>query len=332
MIVCSLSLSSCYISINPTETSRTGGTYQASTTEYTLPDSGNPNGYKVTFDLGNGEKLTTTTNTQGNVLVPSNPSKNFAIFEGWYLNNTLFNFNTKINSDITLTAKWEYDVPSLVNHVYRNTIKACIKVETIASKGGFITRATSDSIGSGIIISEQNGYYYALTNNHVVYCDYSVYDYAQYQIYDAYNNVYSTSNVKLLYSKADYDLALIRFKKGAQDLATVDFAKESATDKLFALGNPKSLANTISFGDYLGTKTFTPKKESIEKSNITFDVICHSAFIDNGSSGGALLNYDLKLIGINFASSISETTEEFIRAYAIPIEKVNEFIAEYNNL
>lgn len=331
LIVSAFILSGCQISFTPggkTTTSRSA-TY-VETTEYSVPNPNNPDGYKVTFDLGDGETYTSTTNTQGYVLAPNNPERNFAFFEGWYVNDQLFDFNTQVKSDITLYAKWEYDVTSLINHIYRNTIKACIKVETVLSKGGFITRSTTDSIGSGIIISEQNGYYYALTNNHVVYCDYTKYDNVEYIVYDSYNNEYSSGKVSLLYNKAEYDLALIRFRKGSQELAVVDLAKSSSTDKVFTLGNPKSLANAISFGDYLGMKTFTPKADSVAQSNVTFDVITHTAFIDNGSSGGGLLNYSLKLVGINFASSVSEKTGEFIRGYAIPVEKINEFITEYN--
>ena len=331
--ICAIVLSSCNISFIKGSTSIPHGsaTYTESTSEYTLPDSNNPNGYKITFDLGDGETYTTTTTTSGNVLMPSNPEKNFAFFEGWYLNDNLFNFDTQVNSELTLKAKWSYDVESLVNHIYRNTIKACIKVETILSKNGFITRSTTDSIGSGIIISEQNGYYYALTNNHVIYCDYSKYDSAEYIVYDAFNNEYASNKVSLLYHDANYDLALIRFRKSDKDLAVVELAKTSVTDNVFALGNPKSLANTISFGSYLGTQTFTPKAEQVNESNVTFDVICHSAFIDNGSSGGGLLNYNLKLIGINFASRVTVDTEQFTKAFAIPVEKINELIAEYNN-
>ena len=333
LAICAFALSSCSFSFLKGSTSITHGTatYTESTTEYTLPDSNNPNGYKITFDLGDGETYTTTTTTNGYVLMPTNPEKNFAYFEGWYLNDNLFNFNTQVSSELTLKAKWSYDVASLVNHVYRNTIKACIKVETILSRNGFITKSTTDSIGSGIIISEQNGYYYALTNNHVVYCDYSKYDNAEYIVYDAFNTEYTANKVTLLYHKAEYDLALIRFRKSDKELAVVELAKTSVTDNVFTLGNPKSQSNTISFGNYLGTQKFTPKAEQINESNVTFDVICHSAFIDNGSSGGGLLNYNLKLIGINFASRVTVDTEQFSRAFAIPVEKINEFISEYNN-
>ena len=337
MLLC---LTSCSLIMNrttsePYYTKTSDATYIDSKTEYSIPDSNNPDGYLVTFDLGEGETYSNTTNYQGYVVAPENPTKSFANFEGWYYNNTLFDFNTKINYPITLTAKWSYDYANLVNYIYRNTIKACIKVETICTKGSIITRASSDSIGSGVIISEQTvnqkTYYYALTNNHVVYFDRNQYDSVSYQVYDAYSNTYSSRYVKLLYANADYDLALIRFEKDTE-LKVIDFAKTSKTTNVFTLGNPKSLTNAISFGEYTSTKQFTPKEETADKSNVNFDVIIHSAFLDNGSSGGGLFNFNLELVGINFASSVTESTNEFIRGYTIPIEKVREFIDLYNSI
>ncbi len=332
MIISTIVLSSCNISFITNSTGYTPSTQRTyqTTTEYVLPDSDNPDGYEVIFDLGNGETYKTTTTKSGHIIEPAKPEKSFANFEGWYNNDVLFDFSYKVGTNITLTAKWSYDYASLVNYVYQNTVKAAIKIETQAEKNGFISRATSDSIGSGIIIEEDDYYYYALTNNHVVYYDKTEYNSVSYYVYDCYNNIYQPRNVRVLYSLASYDLALIRFSKGEKQLEKVKFAKISKTDKVFTLGNPKSLSNAISLGDYIGEKVFKPSVESIEKSNVEFEVLMHNAFIDNGSSGGAVFNFNLELIGISFASSVSEKTGEFIRGYAIPIEKVKEFINLYN--
>ena len=98
---------------------------------------------------------------------------------------------------------------------------------------------------------------------------------------------------------------------------------------MFRYKNREFLQTLYSFYEKTGYKKFEPKAETIEKSNVTFDVIKHTAFINNGSSGGGLLNYNQELIGINFASSVNSTTEEFVTGYAIPIEKVREFLDIY---
>ena len=54
-------------------------------------------------------------------------------------------------------------------------------------------------------------------------------------------------------------------------------------------------------------------------------MILHTAPLEHGSSGGALLNYDLELVGVNYAiANIKETESKY--SLAIPIEKVSEFL------
>lgn len=338
LVLISFTLSACSITFNPTNTTimTSKRTYTGSIISYSVPSPDNPDGYQVIFDFGDGYKITTNANKSNHVIKPDDPTKNFAYFVGWYYNNDLFDFNKSINSNIVLTAKWEYDYESLVNYIYKTTIKANIKVETYAYTSSFIKQSYSDSIGSGIIFDEDDNYYYALTNNHVVYYDTTKYRNVEYHVYDCYGKLYgdpqvdSSLKVDLIGSKAEYDLALLRFTKGQKELEIIKFANSSESKNVFSLGNPKSLVNTISFGEIIGTKTFTPKEETKEKSNVNFDVLVHTSEINNGSSGGGLLNFSLELTGINFASSVN-SSDEFQRGYAIPIEKVKEFIEIYKN-
>ena len=53
-VLMSLSLASCGLFDNNTQTTThtyTQATYNQSTTEYSLPDSDNPNGYQITFEM-----------------------------------------------------------------------------------------------------------------------------------------------------------------------------------------------------------------------------------------------------------------------------------------
>ena len=54
----------------------------------------------------------------------------------------------------------------------------------------------------------------------------------------------------------------------------------------------------------------------------------HSAYIKGGSSGGALLNNNDEVIGVTFAG-VFDNKGEFVRGYAIPVSKVNEFLSKY---
>jgi len=62
-------------------------------------------------------------------------------------------------------------------------------------------------------------------------------------------------------------------------------------------------------------------------SDVKFDVLAHNAPIDNGSSGGALLNINLKIAGINYAAS--KANDEFITGYTIPAVKIHEYLNNY---
>ena len=65
------------------------------------------NNYVVKFDSNGGSSISSITVKGGNkVTKPKNPTKDGYTFNGWYNGNTLFNFNTPVTSDITLTAKW----------------------------------------------------------------------------------------------------------------------------------------------------------------------------------------------------------------------------------
>jgi uncharacterized repeat protein (TIGR02543 family) len=66
--------------------------------------------YTVIFDTGGGTPVQSQTVEQGNTVVaPANPQKQGYVFLFWHLNgiNTAYNFQTPVNSHITLYAKWE---------------------------------------------------------------------------------------------------------------------------------------------------------------------------------------------------------------------------------
>lgn len=65
--------------------------------------------YNVVFDLNGGSASYSNISILKNETVqkPIDPIKNGYVFKGFYLDDKIFDFSTKITSDITLTAKWE---------------------------------------------------------------------------------------------------------------------------------------------------------------------------------------------------------------------------------
>ena len=83
--------------------------------------------YSVTFVNDNGEDNNVISINENNkISKPNDPIKEGYSFIGWYLNDTLFDFNTLITSNITLTAKYQkienITVSFVVNGVATNQI------------------------------------------------------------------------------------------------------------------------------------------------------------------------------------------------------------------
>ncbi len=63
--------------------------------------------YTVTFDLDNGQdSIKKEVELDGKVEKPANPTRDGYTFAGWYVDDEVFDFNTKINSNTSITAKW----------------------------------------------------------------------------------------------------------------------------------------------------------------------------------------------------------------------------------
>lgn len=177
---------------------------------------------------------------------------------------------------------------------------------------GKLTFSRARSLGSGILFKVSDGYYYALTNWHVI--EFEDYHSARYVVTD-YAGRYAFGEVVL--QDKSKDLAVIRFKK-KDDLPLMDITDRLDTElvkneTVIAIGNPGGEKNVVTFGHYKGMADI---------GVVEFDVVNHDAQINHGSSGGALCDIDGNLIGINTWGNEQDTSDNF----AIPLEVVNEFL------
>jgi len=78
------------------------------TSSFTLYAKYNPvTTYIVTFNSNGGSSVPSQTVNEGTcATMPKIPTKDNSLFEGWYLNDNLFDFTTKITADIELKAHW----------------------------------------------------------------------------------------------------------------------------------------------------------------------------------------------------------------------------------
>lgn len=181
-------------------------------------------------------------------------------------------------------------------------------------------RVTGTSLGSAVIIKRDGDTYYAITNAHCV-SDGNTAEYRSIYAKDYRGNliedvqIYGNSAVSEY-----YDLALISFVHTKEALDPISLAAESASEgeNVFSLGSPHGQSNCLTAGNSLGL---------FDSELVEFEVIMHDALVGGGSSGGALLDDELKLCGVNFSG---EDGKEFGYGGAIPIERVREFLSEYD--
>lgn len=143
-----------------------------------------------------------------------------------------------------------------------------------------------EGLGSGVIINAEKGY--VLTNNHVI-------NHAE-KISVLLNDG-REFEAKLIGGDDQSDIALIQIQKasGLTQIAVADSDKLRVGDFAVAVGNPFGLGQTATSGIVSALGRSGLNLEGLE------NFIQTDASINRGNSGGALLNLNGELIGINTA-------------------------------
>lgn len=194
--------------------------------------------------------------------------------------------------------------------------------------------STATATGSGIIISSDG---YILTNNHVVdtssSSSYSYYDISEAKSIkvklnsDVYGND-STFDATVVGKDAQTDLAVLKIEKS--DLTAAEFANSDEAvvgEFVMAVGSPLGLDTTVTTG------IISAVNREVESDGKNFTCIQTDAAINSGNSGGALVNSDGKVIGIN-TLKLSGSGVEGI-GFAIPINStlnVIDDLKEYSKV
>lgn len=187
--------------------------------------------------------------------------------------------------------------------------------------GGGNTTSQATASGSGIIISEDG---YIVTNNHVVSSEsQSTY----YEISEA-----KSIKIKLFNDETQYDATIVG-KDSQTDLAVLKIEKSGLTAAEFAdsdtvkvgefamaVGNPLDLGTTIT----CGVVSAVNRKVQDSENSTTYTCIQTDAAINSGNSGGALVNSQGQVIGIN-TLKVSSTGVEGI-GFAIPVNSTTDVI------
>lgn len=175
----------------------------------------------------------------------------------------------------------------------------------------------SKGLGSGIIVESDGNIKYVLTNHHVIK------DAEELTIHIVDGREYEATIVG---SDSRKDLALLKFE--TKDSVTV--AKLGDSDDLYigdwalAIGSPLGYESSVTIG-IISAIGRTAQNTGLE-ADFT-DYIQTDAAINRGNSGGALVNIDGEIIGINTWIA-SQTGGSIGLGFSIPINNAKKVISE----
>ena len=182
--------------------------------------------------------------------------------------------------------------------------------------------STATATGSGIIISDDG---YILTNNHVVSSSESE---AYYQVSEATKITVTLFNDDTQYEATivgtdeETDLAVIKID--ATGLTKAEFADSDSIkvgEFAMAVGSPLGLQSTITCGVVSAVN-----REVTDIDRKTYTLIQTDAAINAGNSGGALVNSEGKVIGVNTLKLTGNDVEGM--GFAIPINSTTDITSQ----
>lgn len=254
-----------------------------------------------------GKTVNTSTNTNTDIL---NNSSN-------QLNLTAVSLQNYSDTSISVASKIK---PSIVG----------IKVD-YTSTTNFFGRPTTSSgsaEGSGIIISEDG---YILTNNHIIAASsntlYSVSEASKVSVY-LYGDE-TPYEATIVGTDELTDLAVIKIDKTgltAAELGNSDNLRDG--EFVMAIGNPLGLQSSVTCGVVSALN-----REVTDSDGKKYVLIQTDAAINEGNSGGALVNSQGQVIGVN-TLKLSGTGVEGM-GFAIPINSTKDIysqLIQYNKV
>ena len=219
------------------------------------------------------------------------------------------------NPDFTIAA--EKTINSVV-HV-KNTAKAKNSNSLWDLFYGNSDDRTTIGTGSGVIVSSDG---YIITNNHVIENATQI---------EVTTNDNKSFDAELIGTDQNSDIAVLKIK-GESRFPYIRFADSDQTkigEWVLAVGNPFNLTSTVTAGIISAKSRDLNDYDSKNQSFIQTD-----AAVNSGNSGGALVNINGDLIGINTA--IQSTNAGFIGySFAVPsniARKIYEDILEFGDV
>lgn len=255
----------------------------------------------------------------------------FILFIHFFLPSIISFFNQALNSE-------------LIEKVDKYALSANIKIVQLKHRIDGNSSSTSVSAGaSGVIIRKESNKYYALTAGHVItevgnidktqiiVMGYDDIDYADSLrkggVFQGIANYYQQFPEAVVeYSNDKYDLAILSFI--ADEVYTVLSVADEIPkygDIVASMSNPYGKRNIVTAGKISSRK---PRPFGDEAGEMQYPIITHTAVLSGGSSGSALLNENLEIVGINLGGR-ENIFRQNISGMAMPSDFILDFLKEW---
>ena len=233
---------------------------------------------------------------------------------------------TETSGDAKLTTASGSTVSSDIADISEKAMPSIVSitnmsVEEVQNFFGGIQEQQSESVGSGIIIGQNDSELLIATNNHVVE---------------------GNDTLTVTFIDEESVEANVKGTDAAQDLAVVAVnlkdIKDSTMDQIavatmgdsdkLKVGEPAiAIGNALGYGQSVTTGIISAKDRTMEGHE--GNLLQTDAAINPGNSGGALLNANGEVIGINTAKVAADSVEGM--GYAIPISDASDTINQLMN-
>ena len=220
---------------------------------------------------------------------------------------------------LSTTVEEKKEESKKIVEVIEEVNESIVGISKIKSSGSSIFSENGISelgMGTGVILSEDG---YILTNWHVAG--------------EKYSNCYITIengkiyNGTVMWADSDLDLAIVKIAaKGLTPIKIGDSAQVQVAEAVYAVGNPIGFEfqKTVTSG-IISAVDRTIKIEEENKLSYMEDLIQTDASINEGNSGGPLVNVNGEMIGI---TTIKIASVEGI-GFAVPINTIKPIIQKF---
>ena len=245
---------------------------------------------------------------------------------GKLLGKTSNTKQTETVSNTKLTTSSSSTVNSDIANIAKNTMPSVVSitnmsVQEVQSFFGGTQERQSESVGSGLIIGQNDSELLIVTNNHVVEGNDTL-------TVSFIDETSVEANVKGTDPNKDLAVVAVDLSKvGESTLDQIAVATMGDSSQIQVGETAIAIGNALGYGQSVTTGIISATGRELD--GIDVKLIQTDAAINPGNSGGALLNAKGEVIGINTAKVATDSVEGM--GYAIPISEAQETIENLMN-